>query len=461
MRSNALTIGAVVIIACVYLSPPPAGGQAIRVATASTSASPASEPASLPASVEQALDAWRRMQKAEADSSDFIEARGRLTKLIEQAPASDRPQAAAALMNVYAPDHINATAVGLFGQDPFDASQIRRIVFDADRTPQQRVLVRTYYLVCRKEYRDCQVSDGARLELLELLTARLAALNGSQVPYGEQRLLTHLCESMLSRYADQTGQSPEADDFVEAMRTYAASAKEADCLAAAARGWLDLLDSPVTSPAAPADAVRLMGHWDPLARLEASGYLARSMAVPPGASEEAWRLLGDVRDEVRAAAATALGYAGDSESDRIIRQLVRTLLTDRGVVVQAAASAALSARADQAGQAIQPLLDAFSPPAGRAEPMPNRADSILQALASLAGQATPRQRGAMLALAIRKLDAAPHGSLALLAGLGPSARPAVEDIRVYRRRADRFERQYIDRHVLPAIEFGSTTRQAG
>ena len=130
------------------------------------------------------------------------------------------------------------------------------------------------------------------------------------------------------------------------------------------------------------------------------------------------------------------------------------LLTDRGVVPQAAASAALAARADQAGPAISPLIDAFAPAPGKRLPKPKRTGSILSALAALAGQATTAQKDAMLSLALQELQAAPGGALELLKGLGPSASAALPRIREYRAEAERFDRQYIDRHVLPAIKFG-------
>lgn len=456
--------------------PSAAATRSIAAAAGKITATPASERTGERASegepaseiTSEMATTWRGMRKAEVDSPGFATARSRLTELIAKVPRSARAAAATALMDRYAPDNVNAAAIAMFGRDPFDIAEIRRIVLNTRRSPLQRVLVRTYYILCRKEYRNCQVGSVGRVGLLNLLTEHLKALAGGKIGYGEQRLLIHLCSSMLSRYAGRGGEvagqgGGPAANFIGAMRTYAASAAKSDALAAAIRGWLGLIDAPVKTFSSPRDAIRVLGHWDSLARLEASAHLARIMASKAKVRDEVWSLLADIRDETRAAAAMTFARAGGVETDKVVDQLVRMLLADRGVVVQSAAAVALSARADQAGRAIQPLLDAFTPASPQSarpgrrrwrSPRTKRTDSILRALASLAGQATRPQRAEMVRLAVEKLDIAPRGALALLKGLGPAANGAVADVLAYRNRADRDERHYIDRHVLPAIRLG-------
>jgi len=477
MRSCVLTITALTLAAGLCRALPARAAQSASMPGAAATrpiaaashpagkitAKPASERASKPASeiTSEMAATWREMRKAEVDSPGFAAARSRLAELIAQVPRSARAAAATALMDRYAPDNVNAAAIAMFGRDPFDIAEIRRIVLNARRSPPQRVLVRTYYILCRKEYRNCQVGPAGRAGLLNLLGEHLEALAGGKTGYGEQRLLIHLCSSMLSRYAGQGG-GPVAN-FIGAMRTYAASAGKSDALAAAIRGWLELIDAPVRTFSSPRDAIRVLGHWDGLARLEASAHLARIMASKAKVRDEVWSLLADIRDETRAAAAMTFARAGGVETDKVVDQLVRMLLADRGVVVQSAAAVALSARADQASRAIRPLLDAFTPaspqsarPARRRwhGPRTKRTDSILRVLASLAGQATRPQRAEMVRLAVEKLDIAPRGALALLKGLGPAANGALADVLAYRARADRDERHYIDRHVIPAIRLG-------
>jgi len=409
---------------------------------------------SKPAGTERLASAWSRFMRAQPGSRQFDSARSELATMIERLPVAERVKAATALMDRYAPDNINAAAIQLFGLDPFPSEQIRRIVFDRTRSPAQRVLVRTYYGLCGRKGSDGQLSRKASFELLGILCDRIQSLAGKKVGYGEQRLLVHLSTAMLTGFADKAGRQPLAAKLAEALDRYVAAADKRDTFAAAARGWLKLIDSPTCDLSVVDDAVAALGHWDELARLEASASLSRASADQPEVARKLWKLLDDSRDELRAAAAIALSACDSNDPDKLIDRMVKMLLTDRGVVPQAAASAAIVARADQAGPAIQPLLDAFTPAPGKRTPKPKRAASILSALAALAGQATLAQRDSMLSLARRNLKVAPSGALKLLKGLGPAAAPALPQIREYRARANRFERQYIDRHVLPAIKFG-------
>ena len=76
-------------------------------------------------------------------------------------------------------------------------------------------------------------------------------------------------------------------------------------------------------------------------------------------------------------------------------------------------------------------------------------------LARLAEKAQPRQKKLILNLATRKLRSAPGGALDALAALGPLAEPALPNIREYQATTDRFERAYIERHVIQAIRSSS------
>ena len=83
-----------------------------------------------------------------------------------------------------------------------------------------------------------------------------------------------------------------------------------------------------------------------------------------------------------------------------------------------------------------------------------RTDSILTTLSYLVHDQTPpsiKQR--LLTVAVNNMEFAPMGALRALEALGPSAKPALPEIKKYRiSKADRFTRQYIDTHVLEAID---------
>ena len=125
------------------------------------------------------------------------------------------------------------------------------------------------------------------------------------------------------------------------------------------------------------------------------------------------------------------------------------VLADRGVVAQAAAAETIAVRAAQAAGAIEPLLGAFTTRVPR--PGRKRTGSILRALSSLAIHANASQKARMLRLAVEKLQLAPRGALAVLRALGPAASRALPIIREFSKKAYRFERHYIQKHVLPAI----------
>ncbi len=408
-------------------------------------------------------EAWQTVRRAEVDSAEFVRASERLGEIVSQLPPLQRLEAAAALMDRYASENVNAAALELFGRDVSDVDEIRRILFDDVRSFRHRVLLRTYFSLCRDEYRAPQLSEQAQLTMVVLLTERIESLTGKRVGYGEQRLLTHLSESLLSRYAEAAETHHQVVWLLKAMDTYALAAPEGDTFAASVGGWLELRSNPLASLeganfASVDGAVASLGHWDPLVRWKAAYYLGRQARRQSEVVEAVWAALADPRDEVRAAAITVFAIAVDIEPKRVVEKLVEILTRDWGVTVQSAASVALSARADQAKQAVEPLLEAFEFKRGRYLPGNRRTNSILMALARLANRASKEQREKMLELAVAKLPEAPEGALRLLKALGPTAKSAAAKVKLYRRNAYRFERQYIDRHVLPAMGISAAAK---
>jgi len=401
----------------------------------------------------QLVGAWKTMRRSDADSVEFSRALGLLKDIIAKLPPSRRFAAAAALMTRGAPDNVNAAAVKLFGDEPFPKEDVRRALFDGRRTYGQRLALRAYFALQFAEGGPGAGNRKTHLELILLLIERLEDLTGKKASYGEQRLLTHLCQSVLLGYCDKAEELPQVKWFIDNLDTYALGAADDDVLAASIRGWLELLKAPSSGITTTGSALAWLGHWDPLARWEASEYLARRASGDPDVVKAVWRATSDPRDEVRAAAVMVFAAPAQAEPKRVVRRLVEILTRDRGVIVQAAASVALAAQAEHAGEAITPLLDAFKPVKGRL-PGRKRAGNILSALSRLVGQADQAQRRRMLRLAVEKLSFAPQGALELLKELGPSAKSAMPAVKAYRRNAVRPQRLFIDRHVLPAIAYG-------
>ena len=148
------------------------------------------------------------------------------------------------------------------------------------------------------------------------------------------------------------------------------------------------------------------------------------------------------------------GFALSYKPSVVIPRMIELISTDRGVIVQQAASETLIARADDAKVTIPLLLKALKATPDGKKPGPKRTRSLLTTASYLIGPSTPAdQKMALLNVARDRLTYAPQGALRVLEALGPFARPAVEEIKAYRdTQADRFTRQYIDRHVLQAID---------
>jgi len=313
------------------------------------------------------------------------------------------------------------------------------------------VLVRTYYRFCRPEY-ETRLTAQARGELVGILAERLASLAGqAQVPYGEQRLMHHAISAVLSRYAGQQDEVPQFANLLEAMRAYAAKRRPEDPLAITLAAWTGMNDQPRAKIHSEEAARLALGHWEPLVRMKAAAYFGSKILEDPAVGQRVLALLGDPRDEVRASAASVFSYAMSYKPEKVIPAMVKLLAQGRGTTVEKAAAETLIAHSDEAAMSIDLLLDVLERKTNK--PGPKRTACIFQTLSYLINDETPaKQKQRLLSAARVYLEHAPRGALRAMEALGPYAKPAVVDIKRYRdTQADRFTRQYINRHVLQAI----------
>lgn len=400
--------------------------------------------------VETAQKLWRQMRLAEPHSAEFMASEWKLTAMLGTLAQDKRIEVAAGMMDRTADLVVNATALRMFGKDPLPLADIQRILADPARAYPQRVLLKTYYCFCRSEENSSVLTENARRLLAGVLAERVEKLAAAEVPYGEQRLLTHLTTCVLDRYARQGDDVPQAKALLEALAKYADGATGEDGFGAAIPVWLDLARSRQMNVDTFGKAVQALGHWSPLSRLEAAARLGEDhVPTDAKAAQVVLGMLADPRDEARAAAARVFAIAKNYRPDRIVPEMVQLLTRDRGVVVQAAAAEVLVARRDQAAGQVDTLLAAANDPMRRLGA--GRTSNILLVLSKLADTATPAQKQGILTLAVRDLTRSPAGALAALQALGPQALKAVPSIREYRATADYLRRTYIDRHVLPAI----------
>ena len=394
---------------------------------------------------------WQQMRAADVNSAQFAQARGELKTLLAQLPAGQKVAVATALMQRGADDSTNATALGMFSPAGLPLAGVKAILDNPQRTWPQRVLVRTYYRFCRPEY-ETRLNPQARLKLVGILAKRLASLAGqAQVPYGEQRLMHHTISAVLSRYAGQQDEVPQFANLLEAMRAYAAKRRPDDPLAITLAAWTGMNDQPKMRLNSEAAAKLALGHWEPLVRMKASAYLGSKILEEPAVGQRVLAMLSDPRDEVRASAASVFSYAMSYKPEKVIPAMVKLLAQGRGTTVEKAAAETLIAHSDEAAMSINLLLDVLERKANK--PGPKRTASIFQTLSYLINDETPaKQKQRLLSAAMVNLEYAPRGALRAMEALGPYAKPAVVDIKRYRdTQADRFTRQYINRHVLQAI----------
>lgn len=406
---------------------------------------------------EQAAKVWKQMRAADVNSPEFTEAKAELEGVIAEVAPKGRVAVAIALMEWGSPDAINAAALQMFGPDGLSVVDLRALLDAQARYrdtknayPQQRVLLRTYWRFLRPE-NETRLTEPARRQLVGTLARHLLTLaKEPKVTYGEQRLASHLIQATLSRYA-ASNDVPDMMSLRKAMAAYV-KAHPRDALSASITAWNAM--TPEMSITSTSDAIKALGHWEPLTRMKASAELGTAIVADPSVGELVLKQLDDPRDEVRASAAGVFGFALSYKPSVVIPRMVELLRSDRGVTVQQAASETLIARADDTQTTIGLLLKALrATPSGK-KPGPKRTRNLLMTASYLITSKTPTvQKMTLLNVARDRLTYAPQGALHVLEALGDFARPAVEDIKHYRDTvADRLTRQYINRHVLQAID---------
>jgi len=409
----------------------------------------AAAPAARADEISQAAEMWQRMRRSEPDTAEFKQAQWKLSALIGTTDKARHVEMATAMMTRRPRPGVNEAALRMFGPDPFEPADIQRLLSDPQRSFQQRELIKACFAECRPAGSGSLMSEKVRRGLVGVLADRLGRLAGTPMHYGEQRLFVHLISAVLGR-CPAGSEAPECVRLVKSLEQYADKAAPTDTLGAAIPVWLDLRKSPVARVATFSEAARLLGHWGPLYRLKASAWLGERVGSDDKAAMVVLAMLDDIRDEARAEAARVFSYARDYKPDTVVPKLVALVTQDISTVVQSAAAEALCARAPQAAGQIEPLLAVLNSPARRLGS--HRTDCILSVLARLAPLAAASQKAPMLDVAVRRLRSSPNGALALLEALGPDAADALDAIKDYRESADRFQKAYIDRHVLPAIE---------
>lgn len=409
----------------------------------------------------QAKHYWRIMRRADVNSDDFVGARDKLVELISQLPVDDYVEVATVMMDRGAADMFNLTVIQMFGREGLPKQDLAQLLSTEQRTWPQRILLRTYWKLARPE-NETELRPQARLDLVTLLADRLNALASAEsVSYGEQRLLSHMLQSVLTRYAGQAEQVPAVATLYKAMDAYLQTERPNDILAQSIADWKTT--SPTPEIDNETEALAALGHFNPMVRARAATYLGMSILKKPELGEKVLALLrapgegGDPRDEVRAAAAEVFSFALSYKPDVVIPRMIDLVVWDRGVTVQRSAGETLIAHSNQATESFDLLLDALEKRVPR--PGPRRAETILTTLGYLVTPKTPAEKKQrLLELAQIYLfpgeqhAAAPQGALRALEALGEFAAPAMPDIRKYRERsADRLTRQYIDRHVMESI----------
>lgn len=406
------------------------------------------------AEARQAEELWKGYLRADVNTQQRRELGGALTRLIQDLREDKRVSVAAAMMEWNGDEEVNTAAVRLFGRDGLPLEDIQAVVFNPTRSWQQRVLVRTYFHFLRTEY-TTNLTEQTRRRMVHMLAQRLVDLAGyDDVPYGEQRLVNHMTQAALDRYAGRDDDVAEILELKRAMRTYINKRRPDDALAASIAAWLEMVDRPRFQIRNQRDAILALGHWNPLVVKQATAWLQQEIRSDPTVGERIFLLFADPRDEVRAGACRVFSQTLSYKPERVIPKLVDLLVNDRGVVVHRAASDALINHADQAAQTVTLLLNVLN--TREPKPGPKRTGSILQTLSFLVLE-NPRldrdTRQRLLQEATENLNFAPEGALKLLESLGPFAKPAVPEIKEFRdTKADFDLRRKIDRYVLMAID---------
>lgn len=400
--------------------------------------------------VSQASTLWSQMRRSDVNSAEFINSRNQLISLIDSLAPDAKVSVATTLMSRTADPSINAAALELFGPSGLPIEELQKILENPDRSWPQRVLIRTYYSLLQPEY-EMHLNDKFRRQLVAILAQRLERLSRvGEISYGEQRLLSQAIQSALGRYAWKQNDVPEMQQLVSAMRAFSSYPRVDEVLSPSINGWLNMVPNPKID--SDAEAIKNLGHWDPLVRVKSATFLANKMRTDQQIGQEVLKQLKDPRDEVQASATSVFSYALSYEPKKIIPIMVNILLENRSVPAQKMAAESLIAHSEEAQLSASLLLEALE--SRRPKPGPMRTESILTTLSYLVHDQTPpsiKQR--LLTVAVKNLEFAPMGALRALEAMGPSAASALPEIKQYRKdKADRFTRQYIDTHVLEAIE---------
>ena len=402
---------------------------------------------------------WAQMDSAKPDSTEWAEAQQQLTTAIEKLPADRKVAVAVAMMNRNAPDTANQSAVAMFGKDPLPPEDIGALLTSQGRItdtknsyPKARVLLKTVYLGLSANSA-VTYSPEMRHALIARLAQHIESLSQRDaVPYGERRLVADLVPPALCQAASAPEPSSAVKSLRAAMRGYVTAHKKNDSLAAVMDTWIKLPST--MSIQDTSQAIRALGHYDPTVRIAAENVLSRKIRTTPALGNTLLQQLDDPRDAVRTSAINVFSLAPEYKPELVIPQLVKRLNEDRSGHVQAAASRAMVAQKTLPKKTLGQLIASMTCTSAHKRPGPRRVHHLMMVASHLIELDTPEsQKTALLALAMRYLDASPSGSLHLLWALGSQARPAIERIETYRNTQANWQlRQYINATVLPAIQ---------
>ena len=405
-------------------------------------------------SARKAIELWETLRRTDIDSPAYEKTRRELEKFLSNLPEDQKVIVAAVLMKPSAEDDTNAAALEMFGKNGLPVDELGKILALKNRALAQRVLLRTYAKFARNDYRT-MLNEDARRKIIGMVAKRMETLTKEKnVSYGEQRLLTQMIQSILNRYVGTEGTVPQYKALLKALNDYVATKRVDDTLAASITGWLTMIKKPDIDSVT--KALQYLGHWDVSVRRSAARYLTRRIqrdkryakyVIPFFAKKTA-----DLRDEARAAAISVFANLIGYDPKIIVPKMVHILLYDRGVLPQQAAADTLISFAFEAQNALPMLADGLDKRVPG--PGPKRANNIFQTMRYLVNsKTTPAMKTRLVSLATKYLYYCPDGALRLLKALGESAKPAVPAIEKFRNeKADRFLRQLIDDHILPAID---------
>lgn len=397
---------------------------------------------------------WGRLQKVELKSTEYRDARRRLTSLLEQLNPIAKTEAAAAMMRRNAPEWVNPSALKyVVGLKNIDLNTLETMINNPERSWPERILVRTYYRFLGPEY-DTEMEERRRRTMVSILARRIGKLaKTKEVGYGEQRLLYHMLQPALCRYGGKQANIQEVGELYGAMKSYISMERApGDTVGHTMKAWVTMPPD-IDIDKGLSEALRGLGHWSPIVRRKAAAWLGRNLATAE-IMAAVFKKLKDPRDEVRAAAARVFSFAPKMKSMRIINNMVKLLITDRGVTVQKAAADALITHSDtdDPGVVIDTLVQTLKE--RKPAPGPKRTTSILTALSYFVDLDTPANtKRELVEIGANYLSFAPVGALNILESLGRAAKPAVPNIKEYRdEKADRITRRWINSNVLWAID---------